>query len=175
MSFKPTTTRLNKPEYGCYLALAARSRSEDPHTQVGVSLFDEDWRTVSTGFNGFGPGIIVKDEILEDRDKKSCLINHAEINAILYSSKQAYHICGVFSPCIHCAKTIAASKIKSVYFLKEYQKANNEQPDHKYKEIFDFYGISYCQLTEKSLDKILFWIEKDKQFIQEIKNGKSKS
>lgn len=175
MSFKPTTIRLNKPEYGCYLALAARSRSEDPHTQVGVSLFDEDWRTVSTGFNGFGPGTIVKEEILEDRDKKSCLINHAEINGILYSSKQPYYICSVFSPCIHCAKTIAASKIKSVYFLKEYQKANTEQPDTKYKEIFDFYDITYHQLNQKSLDKIIFWIEKDKEFIHKIKNEKLKS
>lgn len=168
MSFKPTTTRLSKPEYGCYLSLAARSRSEDPHTQVGVALFDKNWRTVSTGFNGFGPGVIPKDEIFEDRDKKSCLISHAEINAILYASKQPHYACMVYSPCIHCAKTIAASKIKNIFFIKQYKKGDSGQEDLKYKEIFDFYGIFYTQLSKNSLAKIIFWLEKDKQFIQTI-------
>ena len=34
--------RLNKIEYGFYLALAARTRSEDPQTQTGCVLFDEN-------------------------------------------------------------------------------------------------------------------------------------
>ncbi len=69
MSFNPNTPRLSKPEYGCYLALSARSRSEDPHTQVGVALFDEEWRTVSTGFNGFGPGFLPKETVVPNRNK----------------------------------------------------------------------------------------------------------
>lgn len=168
MSFRPTTTRLTKPEYGCYLALAARSRSEDPHTQVGVALFDKNWRTVSTGFNGFAPGILPKEEIFEDRDKKSCLINHAEINAILYASKNPHYGCMVYSPCIHCAKTIAASKIKHIFFLKEYKKVNSESADTKYKEIFDFCGIYYTQLNTQSFQKIIYWLDKDKQFLQSL-------
>jgi len=168
MSFRPTTTRLTKPEYGCYLALAARSRSEDPHTQVGTVLFDKNWRTVSTGFNGFAPGILPKEEIFENREKKSCLINHAEINAILYSSKNPRYACMVYSPCIHCAKTIAASKIKRIYFIKEYVKSG-ETPDTKYKEIFDFCGVYYTQLQKQSLDKIIYWLDKDKEFINSLK------
>ena len=117
MSFNPNNPRLSKSEYGCYIALAARSRSEDPHTQVGVALFDQEWRTVSTGFNGFGPGFLPKEDVFKDRETKSCLINHAEINAILYASRQPYYACMVYSPCVHCAKTIAASKIKRIYFF----------------------------------------------------------
>lgn len=163
-----TQTRLTKSEYGCYLALAARSRSEDPHTQVGTVLFDEDWRTVSTGFNGFAPQLIPHDDIIQNRPLKSDLINHAEINAILYSSRQPYYACMVYSPCIHCAKTIAASKIKEIYFLKQYRKSNSETFDVKYMDIFNFSGIKYNQLSIDSLNKILFWIDKDKEFIKSL-------
>jgi dCMP deaminase len=163
-----TETRLTKSEYGCYLALAARSRSEDPHTQVGTVLFDEDWRTVSTGFNGFAPQLIPHDDIIQNRPLKSDLINHAEINAILYSSRQPYYACMVYSPCIHCAKTIAASKIKEIYFLKQYKKSNSETLDVKYMDIFNFSGIKYNQLSIDSLNKILFWIDKDKEFIKSL-------
>jgi deoxycytidylate deaminase len=163
-----TETRLTKSEYGCYLALAARSRSEDPHTQVGTVLFDEDWRTVSTGFNGFAPQLIPHDDIIQNRPLKSDLINHAEINAILYSSRQPYYACMVYSPCIHCAKTIAASKIKEIYFLKQYRKSNSETLDVKYIDIFNFSGIKYNQLSIDSLNKILFWIDKDKEFIKSL-------
>lgn len=161
--------RLTKPEYGCYLALAARSRSEDIQTQVGAVLFDEEWRTVSTGFNGFSKNFVPDANLFEDRDKKFCLINHAEMNAILYSTRQPYYLCTVYSPCIHCAKTIAASKIKKVYFLKQYQKSKHEQPDAKYREIFEYNQIEVEKLSSESLDKILFWLDKDKQFIQNLK------
>lgn len=168
MSFNPNNPRLTKSEYGCYIALSARSRSEDPDTQVGVALFDQEWRTVSTGFNGFGPGFLPKDDVFKDRDIKSCLINHAEINAILYASRQPYYACMVYSPCVHCAKTIAASKIKSVYFIQQYIKGANQEPDFKYQEIFKFYGINSIQLNNKSIEKILYWIKKDQDFLQAL-------
>ena len=168
MSFNPNSPRLTKPEYGCYLALSARSRSEDPHTQVGVALFDEEWRTVSTGFNGFGPGYIATEAIFKDRETKSCLINHAEINAILYASRQPHYACMVFSPCVHCAKTIAASKIKSVYFIKQYIKGSDQKSDLTYEEIFKFYGINCIQINNKSVDRILYWIKKDQDFLQSL-------
>ena len=165
--------RLTKAEYGCYLALAARSRSEDPHTQVGTVLFDKEWRTVSTGFNGFAAGVDPDDSIFEDRHRKSDLINHSEINAILFSSRQPYYACMVYSPCIHCAKTIAASKIKQVYFLKQYKKANTEALDLKYTDIFTFNSIQYQQIDKSSLSKILYWIEKDKEFIKNLHEAAS--
>ena len=165
MSFNPNSPRLTKPEYGCYLALSARSRSEDPHTQVGVALFDQEWRTISTGFNGFGPGFLPQENIFNDREIKSCLINHAEINAIFCSSRQAYFACMVYSPCIHCAKTIAASKIKSVYFIQQYLKGSDQQPDLKYEEIFRFYGINCIQMNNNNIKKILYWSKKDQDFL----------
>jgi deoxycytidylate deaminase len=168
MSFNPNTPRLSKPEYGCYLALSARSRSEDVQTQVGTALFDQEWRTVSTGFNGFGPGFLPKPELFDNREEKACLINHAEINAILYASRQAHFLCTVYSPCIHCAKTIAASKVRSVFFIKQYTKNTEEKPDLAYQKIFNFYGITYFQLNEKNIERIMYWIQQDKKFLESI-------
>ena len=74
----------------------------------------------------------------------------------------------VYSPCVHCAKTIAASKIKSVYFIQQYIKGANQEPDFKYQEIFKFYGINSIQLNNKSIEKILYWIKKDQDFLQTL-------
>jgi len=145
--------RLSKIEYGFYLALAARSRSEDPQTKTGCALFDENWHTVATGFNGFAPKYVPDQSIFSDRKFKSNLINHAEINAIINSSKPATYLFSVLSPCISCAKTIAATKIKEVYYIRQYLSAG-KNPDMEYKSIFDSYGIKNRIISELELKNI---------------------
>jgi dCMP deaminase len=145
--------RLNKIEYGFYLALAARTRSEDPQTQTGCVLFDENWRTIGTGFNGFAPKFVPTEDVFEDREFKSDIICHAEINAILNSAKNAKYLFTVLSPCISCAKTIAATSIKEVYFIKQYYKGGKDA-DLKYAKIFDLFGIKCFQVSKDSLSNI---------------------
>jgi deoxycytidylate deaminase len=142
--------RLSKIEYGFYLALAARTRSEDRQTQTGCVLFDENWRTISTGFNGFAPKFVATEDVFEDREFKSDIICHAEINAILNSAKNAKYLFTVLSPCVSCAKTIAATSIKEVYFIRQYRKAGVEA-DMKYAKIFDLYGIKVFQISKEAL------------------------
>jgi dCMP deaminase len=142
--------RLNKIEYGFYLALAARTRSEDPQTQTGCVLFDENWRTIGTGFNGFAPKFVPTEDVFEDREFKSDIICHAEINAILNSAKNAKYLFTVLSPCVSCAKTIAATSIKEVYFIKQYHKGGKDA-DLKYAKIFDLFGIKCFQASKDSL------------------------
>lgn len=142
--------RLNKIEYGFYLALAARTRSEDPQTQTGCVLFDENWRTIGTGFNGFAPKFVPTEDVFEDREFKSDIICHAEINAILNSAKNAKYLFTVLSPCVSCAKTIAATSIKEVYFIKQYYKGGKDA-DLKYAKIFDLFGIKCFQASKDSL------------------------
>jgi dCMP deaminase len=145
--------RLNKIEYGFYLALAARTRSEDPQTQTGCVLFDENWRTIGTGFNGFAPKFVPTEDVFEDREFKSDIICHAEINAILNSAKNAKYLFTVLSPCVSCAKTIAATSIKEVYFIKQYYKGGKDA-DLKYAKIFDLFGIKCFQVSKDSLANI---------------------
>jgi len=145
--------RLSKIEYGFYLAFAAKARSEDLQTQTGCVLFDENWRTIGTGFNGFAPKFIPTEDIFEDREFKSDIICHAEINAILYGAKNPKYLFSVLSPCISCAKTIAATTIKEVYFIKQYYKGGKEA-DVKFTKIFDLYGIKYTQITKENLSNI---------------------
>jgi dCMP deaminase len=145
--------RLNKIEYGFYLALAARTRSEDPQTQTGCVLFDENWRTIGTGFNGFAPKFVPTEDVFEDREFKSDIICHAEINAILNSAKNAKYLFTVLSPCVSCAKTIAATSIKEVYFIKQYHKGGKDA-DLKYAKIFDLFGIKCFQASKDSLANI---------------------
>jgi dCMP deaminase len=142
--------RLSKIEYGFYLALAARTRSEDPQTQTGCVLFDENWRTIGTGFNGFAPKFVPTEDVFEDREFKSDIICHAEINAILNSAKNAKYLFTVLSPCVSCAKTIAATSIKEVYFIKQYYKGGKDA-DLKYAKIFDLFGIKCFQASKDSL------------------------
>jgi len=145
--------RLSKIEYGFYLALAARTRSEDRQTQTGCVLFDENWRTISTGFNGFAPKFVPTEDVFEDREFKSDIICHAEINAILNSAKNAKYLFTVLSPCVSCAKTIAATSIKEVYFIRQYRKAGVET-DMKYAKIFDLYEIKVFQISKEALSNI---------------------
>jgi len=145
--------RLNKIEYGFYLALAARTRSEDPQTQTGCVLFDENWRTIGTGFNGFAPKFVPTEDVFEDREFKSDIICHAEINAILNSAKNAKYLFTVLSPCVSCAKTIAATSIKEAYFIKQYYKGGKDA-DLKYAKIFDLFGIKCFQASKDSLANI---------------------
>jgi deoxycytidylate deaminase len=74
----------------------------------------------------------------------------------------------VYSPCIHCAKTIAASKIKNVYFIQQYKKHGDDQPDLKYIDIFKYNNINVFQLSKHGIKKILFWIEKEKSYLSSL-------
>lgn len=158
--------RLTKIEYGFYLALTAKARSEDVQTQTGCVLFDENWRTISTGFNGFAPKFIPTEDVFEDREFKSDIICHAEINAILHSAKDPKYLFSVLSPCVSCAKTIAATTIKEVYFIKQYYRSGKEA-DIKYAKIFDLYGIKYFQITKDNLSNI------ERVLYSEMKNIKN--
>ena len=142
--------RLSKIEYGAYLALAARSRSEDHQVQTGCVLFDENWKTVGTGFNGFAPKFIPDQSLFENRELKSEVISHAEINAIINCTKPPRFLFTVLSPCVSCAKTISATSTEEVYYIQQYLKGG-KVPDEKFKMIFDLYGIKYRKITKEEL------------------------
>lgn len=90
--------------------------SKDPSTKVGAVIVDNNNRVVSMGYNGFPQGVD-DDERLKDRETKYKLIVHAEMNALLFSSRPVVD-CRIytypFMPCPRCAGPIIQSGINMV-------------------------------------------------------------
>jgi deoxycytidylate deaminase len=134
--------RLTKPEYAVLLALAASYRSEDPVTRAGAAIFDENFNTLGTGFNGLAPGMEVPEwmKLEENRTKKALLFTHAEANCLIKSNwlKKPFYMATNINPCSGCAKLIAAAGIKQIYYISDYERGGKE-----WMEILDFYSVKY--------------------------------
>ena len=91
--------------------------------KVGAILV-KDCRIISVGYNGTLPG---EDNVCEDENgnTKSSVI-HAEENLLMKLTKSSENSIDsvmfvTHSPCINCAKLIANSGIKTVYYKNEYR------------------------------------------------------
>ncbi len=107
-------------------------RSHCVKAKVGAVL-TKDTRIISLGYNGPPAGTHNCDVEWPEhgcpRDSKgSCsLALHAEMNAILYASKNNVSLEGctlyvTLSPCISCARIIYSTGIKKVLFKESYAK-----------------------------------------------------
>lgn len=155
-------------EYACIMALAARSRSEDPHTKVGAAILNIKGELVATGYNGLMPNMEYPAHFLleENRVKKGELTIHAEYNAIKRCKDSPHLLASTINPCAHCAKDIAAGGIRQVIFI-----TRNTRCDWKFLEIFDFYGVEYKQMTVSSVQNILSHYDDSRRFLEQILNN----
>lgn len=118
-----------------YLSLAKfiSDWSKDLSTKVGAVIFDDKFRVVSLGYNGFPQNIYDNPELIENRDTKLMLTVHAEINAIIFAKRDLTG-CNLvtfpFSPCSNCGSAIIQSGIKRVVSL--------ESDNPRWKESFEF-------------------------------------
>ena len=99
--------------------------------KVGALLVKDD-RIISIGYNGTPPGWDnVCENVIEDENGETSLktkdeVYHAESNAILKlakcneDGKEASMFC-THAPCINCAKLIAQSGIKELYYKDVYR------------------------------------------------------
>jgi dCMP deaminase len=125
----------NRPSFDeIYMDLAENLglRSHCVKAKVGAVL-TKDTRIISLGYNGPPAGTHNCDVEWPEhgcpRDSKgSCsLALHAEMNAILYASKNNVSLEGctlyvTLSPCISCARIIYSTGIKKVLFKESYAK-----------------------------------------------------
>jgi dCMP deaminase len=98
------------------LTAVIASWSKDPSTKVGAIIVDAKNRILSTGYNGFPPGVQDTEERLQNRDWKYPLTVHAEANAIIFARTNLEE-CTIYSslyPCAPCAGKIAAAGIKQL-------------------------------------------------------------
>lgn len=155
------TNRLSWDEYGCLLALMAKSRSVDKFTRVGGVALDEKGRVIGVSYNGLKSGMETPDwmNLEENRAKKSEFFIHSESNlCALLKINECHTICLTISPCIKCCQAIAALNIKRVVYISEYKKCN------KFKEFFDFYGIEHKELNEVEKNNIKNYFTNLKNF-----------
>lgn len=142
-------TALNKWDFK-YLSLAEfiASWSKDKTTKVGAVIFDDNFRVVSLGYNGFPQKIEDKDEWLSNRDTKLKIIIHAEMNALLFSQRNLTG-CSIATwpmmPCSNCASAIIQAGIKRVISL--------ENDIARWQESF---AISKTMFQEKKVELKLY-------------------
>ena len=110
-------------DYFMGIALLSAKRSKDPNTQVGACIVNLEKKIVSMGYNGFPTGCSDEDFPWKRKgdfmETKYAYVCHAELNAILNSSKNLNNCTiyvGMF-PCNECAKAIIQSGIKQVVYL----------------------------------------------------------
>jgi dCMP deaminase len=120
-----TIERLEWDEYFMSIALLASCRSPCSRLHVG-SVIVKDNRLISMGYNGFIPGAPHVSRIHNGHEQS---IIHSEINAITDCAKRgtsldAAKIYVTHYPCINCFRSIAASNIKEIVYLHNY---NNDQ------------------------------------------------
>ena len=127
------------------MAEATATRSKDPRTQVGAVIVDKDRRVVAQGYNGFPRGFRDTDECWE-RPLKYQYVCHAELNAVL-NATTSIKDCTLYTtlaPCSNCAKYIANSGIRTVWY-KEYK----DDEDHRIaKEILEECEIDLGKLND---------------------------
>ncbi len=146
---------LSWDDYFMGIALMASKRSKDPSTQVGACIVDEHNVIVGTGYNGFPIGC--SDDVLpwsregSTLDVKYTYVCHAELNAILNSSKKSLRGCKIYVPlfpCNECAKAIIQSGIKEVIYLSD--KYSNLDSFKASKIMFNQSGVSFRELKPES-------------------------
>jgi len=146
-------------EYFMLQAMIAAFRSKDPSTKVGCVLVNQRKKQIGFGYNGFPRGL--DDNALpwgKDGDKlehtKHGYVVHAELNAILNaeSSLRGSSCYVTLFPCHECAKSIVASGVSEVFYLK---KKDNE-PEQVSRKMFAMAGIKIKQVEigGKSLKKL---------------------
>jgi len=117
--------RIEWDDYFMSIALLASQRSPCKRLQVG-SVVVKEGRLISMGYNGY---ICGAPHISRVKDNHEQSIIHSEINAITDCAKRGTSLSNskiyvTHYPCINCFRSIAASNIKEIVYLNDY---NNDE------------------------------------------------
>jgi dCMP deaminase len=117
--------RISWTEYFSDLCKLVSKRSPCERLQVGCVLVKNN-RIIATGYNGFLPNAPHESIVIDNHEQATV---HAEQNCISDCAKR-----GVVTkdaivyithyPCINCFRSIAASNIKEIVYLNDY---NNDE------------------------------------------------
>ncbi len=140
------TTRPSWDDYFMAIARIVSTRATCDRLHAGAVLV-KDKRIVSTGYNGAPPKLEHCDNeghLLEDGHCVRTI--HAEHNALLQAaviggtSTKETTLYTLYSPCIHCAKYIAAAGVQRVVVGKIYRNTEVQEYLEKAGVEFDIYA-----------------------------------
>jgi len=112
---------MTKQDVYMSVALAVAEMATCPIRKVGCVAVDARGRIISTGHNGVPVGHIhCTDSFCGD---SPCLAVHAEANAIINcpDAQAIKDIHVTLAPCIECAKLIANTGCKRVFYMEEHK------------------------------------------------------
>ncbi|MCW1929754.1 MAG: cytidine/deoxycytidylate deaminase family protein [Candidatus Kerfeldbacteria bacterium] len=123
---------MKRPSWDDYFMAIARivaTRGTCDRLYAGAVLV-KDKRIMSSGYNGSPPGLPHCDDVGHLLEEGHCVRTiHGEHNALLQAavigggSTKGSTMYSVYSPCIHCAKYIAAAGVVRVVIGKMYRNA----------------------------------------------------
>lgn len=133
-------------EYFMKIATDIAARSKDPSTSVGALVTTKNNILIGSGFNGFASGMEETEELWQRPIKYNYVI-HAEANSLINCSrlnKARIMYCTLY-PCKDCAKLIAGTKIKTIYY-KDHEINGKSYLDPISQDIFKRCNIEVIQL-----------------------------
>lgn len=113
--------RPNWCEYFMTQAKVVAMRSQDPVTQVGCVIVDQDNHIVATGYNGMPKSLQFSWNKNSGLDNKNLFVVHAEVNAILHATRSVVGCTAYVTlfPCNECAKILIQAGVKKIVYLSD--------------------------------------------------------
>ena len=140
-------------DYFMKVAEVTAKRSKDPRCKVGAVIVNPQKRIIATGYNGM-PNCKHNDQVFPwgkgtGMDHKKHFVIHAETNAILNAtgSLQKSRMFVTRFPCNECAKLIAQSGIKVIY----YQGSIDMCEDSQYMQCASVKIFDHCGVRTKEI------------------------
>lgn len=154
--------RPDRPEYFMILAMAVRTRANCVGNRVGAVLIRDD-RVIATGYNGTPQGMKNCDEggcercAQRERYRTSqgydvCICVHAEQNALLSAARFGVGVEGAvmyttMRPCFGCTKELIQARVKSVYYIHDWQ-----HPEAELQKQYEILQARFEELKQLKVD-----------------------
>ena len=111
--------------------------SQDPSTQVGACIVNDDKQVLSLGFNGFPRGVEDRYDRYSHKETKYKFVSHAERNALdnVAVDFKGSTLYSTLFPCCECTKGIIQKGIKTVVTTQP----NLDKVHFNYKESLEMF------------------------------------
>lgn len=135
------------------MAFTISKMSKDPSTKIGSVLVSPNKSSVSFGYNGFPKGMPDSAKIWNNRENnkdftKYDLVIHSEENAIMNAKCDltGWSMYITHSPCLGCAKKIAQSGVKNVFYCHGQDKVKMDLGFGKVSDLFRILNIDFINI-----------------------------